>query len=232
MRTMSRAARCTSGADAQRSASRFFSSIQISIASDSASSSDVTLQPFHVLFLFRQPIAPGDESGGQVTCQGTARRWAELSGLEGAAFDAALREAVDRYAPDLVVLAGFMRLLGPAFIDHHSGRLLNIHPSLLPAFPGLRTHARALAAGATVHGATVHFVTRETDAGPIVIQAAVPVRRGDTPDVLSARVLKEEHRIYPLAIRWFAEGRLKLAGDRVLLDGAPRADQDLTSAPE
>jgi len=149
-----------------------------------------------------------------------------------AAFDAALREAVDRYAPDLVVLAGFMRLLGPAFIDHHSGRLLNIHPSLLPAFPGLRTHARALAAGATVHGATVHFVTRETDAGPIVIQAAVPVRRGDTPDVLSARVLKEEHRIYPLAIRWFAEGRLKLAGDRVLLDGAPRADQDLTSAPE
>ncbi len=149
-----------------------------------------------------------------------------------AAFDDALRDAIDRYAPDLVVLAGFMRLLGPAFIDRYAGRLLNIHPSLLPAFPGLRTHARAVAAGATVHGATVHFVTRETDAGPIVIQATVPVRRGDTPEVLGARVLKEEHRIYPLAIRWFAEGRLTLTGGRVLLDGTPRTDQDLTSAPE
>ena len=149
-----------------------------------------------------------------------------------AAFDDALRDAIDRYAPDLVVLAGFMRLLGPVFIDRYAGRLLNIHPSLLPAFPGLRTHARAVAAGATVHGATVHFVTRETDAGPIVIQAAVPVRRGDTPEVLGARVLKEEHRIYPLAIRWFAEGRLTLAGGRVLLDGTPRSDQDVKSAPE
>lgn len=144
-----------------------------------------------------------------------------------AAFDDALRETIDRYAPDLVALAGFMRLLGPAFIDHYAGRLMNIHPSLLPAFPGLRTHARALAAGATLHGATVHFVTRETDAGPIVIQAAVPVRHADTPDILATRVLKEEHRIYPLAIRWFAEGRLKLAGGRVLLDGAARPEQGL-----
>ena len=149
-----------------------------------------------------------------------------------AAFDDALRDVIDRYAPDLVVLAGFMRLLGPAFIDRYAGRLLNIHPSLLPAFPGLRTHARALAAGAAVHGATVHFVTRETDAGPIVIQAAVPVRRGDTPEALGARVLKAEHRIYPVAIRWFAQGRLALADGRVLLDGIPRTDHSLTSAPE
>lgn len=146
-----------------------------------------------------------------------------------AAFDDALRQAIDQYAPDLVVLAGFMRLLGSAIIDHYAGRMLNIHPSLLPAFPGLRTHARALAAGASVHGATVHFVTRETDAGPIVIQAAVPVRRGDTPATLAARVLKEEHRIYPLAIRWFAEGRLRLEGSEVLLDGVSRAEQGLQS---
>ncbi|MFP5349708.1 MAG: phosphoribosylglycinamide formyltransferase [Gammaproteobacteria bacterium] len=148
-----------------------------------------------------------------------------------AAFDDALRATIDRYAPDLVVLAGFMRLLGAGFIDHYAGRLLNIHPSLLPAFPGLRTHARALAAGAATHGATVHFVTRETDAGPIVIQASVPVRRGDTPETLAARVLKEEHRIYPLAIRWFAEGRLRLAGSQVLLDGAVRAEQGLETTP-
>lgn len=149
-----------------------------------------------------------------------------------AAFDDALRATIDRYTPDLVVLAGFMRLLGAGFIDHYAGRMLNIHPSLLPAFPGLRTHARALAAGAVTHGATVHFVTRETDAGPIVIQASVPVRRGDTPETLAARVLKEEHRIYPLAIRWFAEGRLRLAGSQVLLDGAVRAEQGLeTTAP-
>lgn len=148
-----------------------------------------------------------------------------------AAFDDALRETIDRYQPGLVVLAGFMRLLGAAFIDHYAGRMLNIHPSLLPAFPGLRTHARALAAGAAVHGATVHFVTRETDAGPIVIQATVPVRRGDTPETLAARVLKEEHRIYPLAIRWFAEGRLELVGSEVRLDGRPRAEQDLETAP-
>lgn len=144
-----------------------------------------------------------------------------------ALFDDALRETIDRYQPDLVVLAGFMRLLGLAFIDHYAGRLMNIHPSLLPAFPGLRTHARALAAGAALHGATVHFVTRETDAGPIVIQAAVPVRHGDTPDILAARVLKEEHRIYPLAVRWFAEGRLRIDGNRVLLDGASRPEQGL-----
>ena len=142
-----------------------------------------------------------------------------------AAFEAALSQTIDTHAPKLVVLAGFMRLLGPAFIDRYAGRLLNIHPSLLPAFPGLRTHERALAAGASVHGATVHFVTRETDAGPIVIQSRVPVRRGDTAATLAERVLREEHRIYPLAIRWFAEGRLQLTDNTVLLDGTPLPPQ-------
>lgn len=141
------------------------------------------------------------------------------------AFEAALSQTIDAHAPRLVVLAGFMRLLGPAFIDRYAGRLLNIHPSLLPAFPGLRTHERVLAAGANVHGATVHFVTRETDAGPIVIQASVPVRRDDTAAALAERVLRQEHRIYPLAIRWFAEGRLQLADHAVLLDGVPLPPQ-------
>ncbi|MCA1978846.1 MAG: phosphoribosylglycinamide formyltransferase [Thiobacillus sp.] len=123
-------------------------------------------------------------------------------------FDARLADEVERHQPDLVVLAGYMRILSPAFIARFEGRLLNIHPSLLPAFPGLKTHERALAEGVKVHGCTVHFVTAELDHGPIVIQAAVPVRADDTPDTLAARVLAQEHRIYPRAIQWFAEGRL------------------------
>jgi len=123
-------------------------------------------------------------------------------------FDAALAVEVDRHQADLVVLAGYMRILSPAFIARFDGRLLNIHPSLLPAFPGLKTHQRALADGVKVHGCTVHFVTDELDHGPIVIQAAVPVLADDTADTLSARVLQQEHRIYPQAIRWFAEQRL------------------------
>lgn len=138
------------------------------------------------------------------------------------AFEQTLCQTIDRYAPQLVVLAGFMRLLGATFIDRYAGRLLNIHPSLLPAFPGLRTHERALAAGVATHGATVHFVTHDTDAGPIVTQAAVPVHRGDTPATLAERVLQTEHRIYPLAIQWFAEGRLTLRGTTVLLNGIPQ----------
>lgn len=137
------------------------------------------------------------------------------------AFDDALRERIDRYAPGLVVLAGFMRVLGPAFVRHYAGRLVNIHPALLPAFPGLDTHRRALEAGVREHGASVHFVTEEVDGGPVILQARVPVLPGDTPDTLAARVLIEEHRIYPEAVRWFAEGRLRLDGDRVLLDGLP-----------
>jgi len=125
-------------------------------------------------------------------------------------FDAALAAEVDRFAPRLVALAGFMRLLTPAFVARYSDRLLNIHPSLLPAFPGLDTHERALAAGVKVHGCTVHFVTAELDQGPIVIQAVVPVRPGDDAASLAARVLKQEHVIYPRAVRWCLEGRLSL----------------------
>lgn len=131
------------------------------------------------------------------------------------AFDDALAGEVDRFRPRLVALAGFMRILTPAFVRRYDGRLLNIHPSLLPAFPGLHTHARALAAGVKVHGATVHFVTPELDHGPIVIQAAVPVRPGDDEDALAARVLAQEHRIYPQAVRWFLDDRLTLDAGRV-----------------
>lgn len=139
------------------------------------------------------------------------------------AFDAALAAAVDRHAPDLVVLAGFMRILGPAFVGHYAGRLLNIHPSLLPAFPGLHTHRRALEAGCKVAGATVHLVTPELDHGPIVLQSVVPVQAGDDEAALAARVLATEHLIYPRAVRWFVEGQVVLEGGRVHhLGGQPQ----------
>lgn len=128
------------------------------------------------------------------------------------AFDAALAEVLDGFAPDLVVLAGFMRILGAAFVRRFEGRMLNIHPSLLPAFPGLHTHRRALEAGCKVAGATVHFVTPELDYGPIVMQGAVPVLPGDDEHTLAARVLAIEHVIYPRSVRWFVEGRLVLDG--------------------
>ncbi len=137
-----------------------------------------------------------------------------------AAFDAALAAEIALYRPDLVVLAGFMRILTQGFIARFRGRLLNIHPSLLPAFPGLDTHRRALEAGVRIHGCTVHFVTPALDSGPIVVQAAVPVLPGDTGKALAARVLREEHRIYPQAIRWFCEGKLRLAGGRVVVKAA------------
>ena len=135
------------------------------------------------------------------------------------AFDAALAAEIDRFEPRLVALAGFMRLLTPGFVARYSGRMLNIHPSLLPAFTGLRTHERALAAGVKLHGCTVHFVTAELDSGPIVIQAAVPVLSGDTPQALAARVLEQEHVIYPRAARWFLEGRLDVNEGVVRLKG-------------
>lgn len=144
-------------------------------------------------------------------------------------YDHALMQLIDEYAPQLVVLAGFMRVLGEAFVNHYAGRLMNIHPSLLPEFPGLGTHARALESGATQHGATVHFVSAALDAGPIIIQAAVPVHASDTPETLADRVLKQEHRIYPQAIRWFAEGRLQIHDGRVLLDGELRPEQGLVN---
>ncbi|MBP0627966.1 MULTISPECIES: phosphoribosylglycinamide formyltransferase [unclassified Cupriavidus] len=127
-----------------------------------------------------------------------------------ASFDAAMAEAIDAHAPDLVVLAGFMRILTPAFVDRYAGRLLNIHPSLLPCFPGLNTHKQALDAGVKLHGATVHFVTPELDHGPIVIQAALDVLPTDTPESLAERLLGCEHQIYPRAVRWFVEDRLQL----------------------
>jgi phosphoribosylglycinamide formyltransferase-1 len=136
-------------------------------------------------------------------------------------FDAALAASIDAHGPDLVVLAGFMRVLGAAFVQRYAGRLLNIHPSLLPAFPGLHTHRRALAAGCKAVGATVHFVTPELDHGPIVMQSVVPVYPGDDEHQLAARVLLTEHVIYPQSVRWFVEGRLRIEGARVLqLDGA------------
>lgn len=131
------------------------------------------------------------------------------------AFDAALADTLDGFAPDLVVLAGFMRILGAAFVRRFEGRLLNIHPSLLPAFPGLHTHRRALEAGCKAVGATVHFVTPELDHGPIVMQSVVPVRPGDDEHTLAARVLATEHVIYPRSVRWFVEGRLVLEGSVV-----------------
>ncbi len=131
-------------------------------------------------------------------------------------FDAALADEIDRHAPKLVALAGFMRVLTPSFVARYGRRLVNIHPSLLPAFPGLETHERALAAGVKVHGCTVHFVTAELDHGPIIAQAAVPVRPRDTPETLAVRVLRQEHIVYPRAIRWFLDGRL------VIRDGVVR----------
>lgn len=135
------------------------------------------------------------------------------------AFDAALVECIDAFAPQLVILAGFMRILTPAFVRHYSGRLLNIHPSLLPKHKGLNTHQRALDAQDPEHGCSVHFVSEELDGGPLVIQAVVPVEPGDTAETLALRVHMQEHRIYPTAVRWFAEGRLRLAAEGALLDG-------------
>jgi phosphoribosylglycinamide formyltransferase-1 len=132
-------------------------------------------------------------------------------------FDAALAREIDSFGPDLVVLAGFMRVLTAGFVDHYAGRMLNVHPSLLPSFPGLKTHQQALDAGVRLHGASVHFVTSQLDHGPIVAQAAVPVEAGDTPAMLAERVLATEHIIYPRAVRWFVEGRLALDGLRVTL---------------
>lgn len=139
------------------------------------------------------------------------------------AFDAALADTIDALAPDLVVLAGFMRVLTDGFVNRYNGRLLNIHPSLLPSFPGLHTHQRALEAGVRVHGTTVHFVTPTLDCGPIVIQAVVPVLPGDDEDALAARVLVQEHRIYPQAVSWFV-------ADRLSIDAAGRVDVRAESA--
>ena len=147
------------------------------------------------------------------------------------AFDAALAECIDQFNPDLVVLAGFMRILSEGFVRHYAGRLMNIHPSLLPSFPGLHTHQRALEEGVRIHGCTVHFVTPTLDHGPVIIQAAIPVLDGDTEESLAARILVQEHKVYPRAVRWFAEDKLTLENGRVRLS-ADLADTAVLISPE
>ncbi|GLX85624.1 phosphoribosylglycinamide formyltransferase [Thalassotalea loyana] len=134
------------------------------------------------------------------------------------AYDLALIDAIDAYKPDVIVLAGFMRILTPAFVDKFSGKLLNIHPSLLPKYQGLHTHQRAIDAGDTEHGVSVHFVTEELDGGPVILQAKVPVFPEDSADDLAMRVHEQEHRIYPLVVKWFCQGRLKMVENHALLD--------------
>ncbi|HHH42590.1 MAG TPA: phosphoribosylglycinamide formyltransferase [Gammaproteobacteria bacterium] len=136
-------------------------------------------------------------------------------------YDRALQGLIDCFEPDLVVLAGFMRILTPGFVRHYHHRLINIHPSLLPAFRGLDTHRRALEAGAREHGASVHFVSEELDSGPVFLQVRVPVLGDDTPATLAERVLQQEHRLYPLAIRWLAEGRIRWQDEQLLFDDRP-----------
>lgn len=138
-----------------------------------------------------------------------------------AAFDAALADTIDRYRPGLVVLAGFMRILTPGFVEHYAGRMINIHPSLLPDFRGLKTHERALRAGVKEHGASVHFVSNELDGGPVIMQARVPVRSDDTPQSLAARVQQQEHRLYPRVVGLLADGQVKLQGGEIWFDDAP-----------
>jgi len=180
----------------------------------------------------RAPAAPAEivmvlsnnaDAGGLSYAAETGIRTAVVDHLaypDRAAFDAELDRRLRAAGAEFVCLAGFMRLLTPAFVERWRDRMINIHPSLLPAFPGLDTHARALAAGVRFHGCTVHFVRFETDSGPIIIQAAVPVQAADTADSLAARVLAQEHRIYPQALAWIAEGRVRLDGDRAIVAGA------------
>jgi phosphoribosylglycinamide formyltransferase-1 len=139
-------------------------------------------------------------------------------------FDLNLIRLIDQFEPDLVVLAGFMRILTPSFVQRYAGRLINIHPSLLPKYQGLHTHKRAIEAGDTEHGASVHFVTEELDGGPVFIQTSVPVESDDTPESLASRVIVQEHKIYPIAVKWFMEGRIQLQDNIPHLDGVSLAD--------
>lgn len=142
-------------------------------------------------------------------------------------FDAAMIRQIDEYQPDLVVLAGFMRILSADFVRRYAGRMLNIHPSLLPKYRGLHTHQRAIEAGDDIHGVSVHFVTEELDGGPLVIQAIVPVLKDDSEDALATRVQEQEHLIYPLAVKWFVEGRLRFEEGIPLLDDTPLPENGL-----
>ncbi|MCY4044531.1 MAG: phosphoribosylglycinamide formyltransferase [Cellvibrionales bacterium] len=137
------------------------------------------------------------------------------------AYDSALAKQIEPYQPDLIVLAGFMRILTPAFVQQYLGRLINIHPSLLPKYPGLNTHQRAIDAGEKEAGATVHFVTEELDGGPIIAQASVPILEGDTAQTLAKRILVEEHKVFPLAVNWFLEGKLRFIEGKAIFNGEP-----------
>lgn len=141
------------------------------------------------------------------------------------AFDRELMQEIDAYAPDIVVLAGYMRILSPDFVAHYAGRLINIHPSLLPKYPGLHTHRQVLENGDDVHGTTVHFVTEELDGGPVILQAQVPVFEGDTEEDVTARVQTQEHSIYPLVVSWFVDGRLAMQENKAWLDGVCLPEQ-------
>ncbi len=180
-----------------------------------------------------RPQAPGLAAAAQL---GLATRVVAPVSRPDAGFERRLATAVRELRPAVVALAGFMRILSPEFLAQFPDRILNIHPSLLPRHPGLHTHARALAAGDAVHGATVHFVTAELDGGPPILQGRVPVRAGDDEAALAARVLAVEHRLYPLAVGWMAAGRLECRGGRALLDGAalaaPLQLEDLEPRPE
>lgn len=145
------------------------------------------------------------------------------------AFDKALMDNINKYQPDLLVLAGYMRILSSEFVNHYQGRMLNVHPSLLPKYPGLHTHQRAIDAGDKEHGTSVHFVTEELDGGPVILQAKVPVFADDTAESLNQRIQSQEHRIYPLVIKWYLDGRLKMENGRAVLDGEILAEQGYAS---
>ncbi|AOZ11903.1 MULTISPECIES: phosphoribosylglycinamide formyltransferase [Pseudomonas] len=189
------------------------SNLQALIDSDDVKASPATLRAV----ISNRADAPGLQRAKNA---GIDTRVLDHTAFEGReAFDAALIEIIDTFNPHLVVLAGFMRILSADFVRHYQGRLLNIHPSLLPKYKGLHTHQRALEAQDREHGCSVHFVTEELDGGPLVVQAVIPVESEDTPSSLAQRVHAQEHRIYPLAVRWFAEGRLSLDEQGALLDG-------------
>ena len=174
-----------------------------------------------------EPGAPGIARARDAGYQAAVVHHRDFSNRDR--FDAALADAIDRFGAELVVLAGFMRILTPGFVRRYAGRIINIHPSLLPEFPGLDTHARAIEAGAGVHGATVHFVTEALDGGPIIAQTRVPVLPGDDADTLAARVLEREHVILPRVLLWLAQRRVELDGDRVLVDGVPALSHPVAS---
>lgn len=175
-----------------------------------------------------RPDAPGLALAAEAKIPATA---VDAKGLDREGFEGRLQGALESAGVELVCLAGFMRLLSPAFVKRWSGRMINIHPSLLPAFKGLNVHQRVIESGARFSGCSVHFVTPEVDDGPIIVQAVVPVQTEDTPGSLAERVLAAEHRIYPLALRWFAERRLRIDGRRVVVAGAANAGDSIINPP-